>query len=55
MRMRTPATVGAALVVAAAVVNIPFEALAMRIGSIAPLTYTPGKLEYFQFIRGGIG
>ena len=27
----------------------------MRITRIAPLRYTPGKLEYFQFIRGGIG
>jgi len=27
----------------------------MKIARIAPLTYTPGKLEYFQFIRGGIG
>ena len=27
----------------------------MKITHIAPLTYTPGKLEYFQFIRGGIG
>ena len=27
----------------------------LGIGSIAPLTYTPGQLEYFQFIRGGIG
>lgn len=27
----------------------------MRIGKIAPLIYTPGKLEYFSFIRGGTG
>jgi hypothetical protein len=27
----------------------------MKIATIAPLTYTPGKLEYFQFIRGGVG
>jgi hypothetical protein len=27
----------------------------MKIAKIAPLTYTPGKLEYFQFIRGGVG
>lgn len=27
----------------------------MRIARIAPLTYTPGKLEYFSFIRGGVG
>ncbi len=27
----------------------------MKIATIAPLTYTPGKLEYFQFIRGEIG
>ena len=27
----------------------------MRIAHIAPLMYTPGKLEYFQFIRGGVG
>ena len=27
----------------------------MRITHIAPLSYTPGKLEYFQFIRGGVG
>ncbi|MFA6109515.1 MAG: sialidase family protein [Candidatus Latescibacterota bacterium] len=27
----------------------------MKITSIAPLSYTPGKLEYHQFIRGGIG
>lgn len=27
----------------------------MKIARIAPLTYTPGKLEYFSFIRGGIG
>ena len=27
----------------------------MKIARIAPLTYTPGMLEYFQFIRGGIG
>jgi Neuraminidase (sialidase) len=25
------------------------------IGSIAPLSYTPGRLEYFQFVRGGTG
>ncbi len=27
----------------------------MKIATIAPLRYTPGKLEYFQFIRGGVG
>lgn len=27
----------------------------MKIARIAPLTYTPGKLGYFSFIRGGIG
>lgn len=27
----------------------------MKITAIPPLSYTPGKLEYFQFIRGGIG
>ena len=27
----------------------------MKIATIAPLTYTSGKLEYFQFIRGGVG
>lgn len=27
----------------------------MKIARIAPLTYTPGKLAYFQFIRGGVG
>jgi len=27
----------------------------MKIARIAPLTYTPGELEYFSFIRGGIG
>lgn len=27
----------------------------MKIATIAPLTYTPGKLKYFQFIRGGVG
>ncbi|HUS81227.1 MAG TPA: sialidase family protein [Armatimonadota bacterium] len=27
----------------------------MKIARIAPLSYTPGKLEYFCFIRGGIG
>lgn len=27
----------------------------MRIAQIAPMTYTPGKLEYFSFIRGGSG
>lgn len=27
----------------------------MKIARIAPLTYTPGALEYRQFIRGGIG
>ena len=27
----------------------------MRIARIAPLTYTPGKLEYFSFIRSGAG
>jgi hypothetical protein len=27
----------------------------MRIASVAPLTYSPGGLEYFQFIRGGVG
>jgi hypothetical protein len=27
----------------------------MKIAHIAPLTYTPGKLEYHQFIRGGVG
>lgn len=27
----------------------------MKIARIAPLTYTPGQLEYFAFIRGGIG
>lgn len=27
----------------------------MKIGRIAPLAYTPGRLEYHQFIRGGVG
>jgi len=27
----------------------------MKIATIAPMIYTPGELEYFQFIRGGIG
>ena len=27
----------------------------MKIATIAPLRYTPGGLEYFQFIRGGVG
>lgn len=27
----------------------------MKIATIAPLSYTPGKLRYFQFIRGGVG
>lgn len=27
----------------------------MNIARIAPLAYTPGRLEYFSFIRGGIG
>lgn len=27
----------------------------MKIATIAPLSYTPGQLEYFQFIRGGVG
>jgi hypothetical protein len=27
----------------------------VKIATIAPLSYTAGKLEYFQFIRGGIG
>ena len=27
----------------------------MKIATIARLTYTPGELEYFQFIRGGVG
>ncbi len=27
----------------------------MKIARIAPLTYTPGNLGYFQFIRGGVG
>lgn len=27
----------------------------MKIATIAPLTYTPGELEYYQFIRGGVG
>ena len=27
----------------------------MRIARIAPLAYTPGNLEYFSFIRGGVG
>lgn len=27
----------------------------MKIARIAPLTYTPGKLEYFSFIRGNTG
>ena len=27
----------------------------LGIGSISPLSYTPGELEYFQFIRGGVG
>lgn len=27
----------------------------MKITRIAPLSYTPGRLDYFQFIRGGIG
>ena len=27
----------------------------MRITTIAPLSYTPGRLSYFQFIRGGVG
>ncbi|MCC6446877.1 MAG: exo-alpha-sialidase [Armatimonadetes bacterium] len=31
------------------------EATSMKIGTIAPLSYTPGQLEYFQFLRGGVG
>lgn len=27
----------------------------MKIARIAPLAYTPGRLEYYSFIRGGIG
>ncbi|NPV46813.1 MAG: exo-alpha-sialidase [Armatimonadetes bacterium] len=27
----------------------------MKIATIAPLRYSPGRLEYFQFIRGGVG
>ena len=27
----------------------------MKIAAIAPLSYTPGTLGYFQFIRGGVG
>jgi len=27
----------------------------MKIARISPLTYTPGALEYYSFIRGGIG
>lgn len=27
----------------------------MKIARIAPLSYTPGGLEYFSFIRGGVG
>ena len=27
----------------------------MKIARLAPLTYTPGKLEYFCFIRGSVG
>jgi hypothetical protein len=27
----------------------------VKIATIAPLSYTPGKLEYRQFIRGGVG
>lgn len=27
----------------------------MKIAHIAPLTYSPGKLEYFSFIRGNVG
>jgi len=27
----------------------------MKIAAIAPLSYTPGELEYFQFIRDGVG
>lgn len=27
----------------------------MKIATIPPLTYKPGKLTYFQFIRGGVG
>ena len=27
----------------------------MKIATIAPLSYTPGKLRYYQFIRGGVG
>ncbi len=27
----------------------------MKIATISPLSYAPGKLKYFQFIRGGIG
>jgi hypothetical protein len=27
----------------------------MKIATITPMRYTPGELEYFQFIRGGVG
>lgn len=27
----------------------------MRIARIAPLSYSPGKLEYYSFVRGGVG
>jgi hypothetical protein len=29
--------------------------MTMKIASIASLSYTPGQVEYFQFIRGGVG
>ena len=35
--------------------SLPKHSFGMKIATIAPLKYTPGKLEYFQFIRGGVG
>ena len=44
-------------VVIAVVVSILLhtEVYGIKIARIARLTYTPGKIEYFQFIRGGVG
>ena len=45
------------LVVIAVAVSILLqtEVYGIKIARIARLTYTPGKIEYFQFIRGGVG
>jgi hypothetical protein len=42
-------------VFAVAVILLQPAAYGLKIASIPRLTYSPGKIEYFQFIRGGVG